>query len=195
MTASRRLGEVEEALARRGSPGRPGGLRRREGIAAGAGAAGRLVEEFTQLGGPGYQGMVKATLRSLGLRIATSICPSLALSGGQRKLVGLAKLMVVQPSLLLLDEPDNHLDLAGKALLEDMICGYKGAVVIVSHDRYLLDVVADEIVELEDGQLTRYPGNYRSMLSRSRPGWNASSSSTTSSSARWIACSRLRNAC
>jgi ATP-binding cassette subfamily F protein 3 len=74
--------------------------------------------------------------------------------------LGLAKLFVIQPDLLLLDEPDNHLDLAGKTFLEELIRTYKGGVVIVSHDRYLLDVVADEIAELEDGRITLYPGNY-----------------------------------
>jgi ATP-binding cassette subfamily F protein 3 len=82
------------------------------------------------------------------------------LSGGQKKLVGLAKLLIEQPELLLLDEPDNHLDLNGKAFLEKLIADYAGAVVIVSHDRYLLDLVAEEIVELEDGTLTHYVGNY-----------------------------------
>ena len=86
--------------------------------------------------------------------------PVEVLSGGQRKLVGLARLLLLQPDLLLLDEPDNHLDLAGKAFLERLIREYPGGVVIVSHDRYLLDLVVDEIAELEDGQLTVYPGNY-----------------------------------
>lgn len=66
-------------------------------------------------------------------------------------MIGLAKLLIEQPELLLLDEPDNHLDLNGKAFLEKVIADYPGAVVIVSHDRYLLDIVAEEIVELDDG--------------------------------------------
>ncbi len=119
-----------------------------------------LLEAFNELGGPGYEGRVRAILRSLGFSDADFDLPMEALSGGQKKLVGLAKLLVVQPELLLLDEPDNHLDLAGKRFLEEFIRSYKGGVVIVSHDRYLLDVVADEIVELEDGSLTRYRGNY-----------------------------------
>lgn len=119
-----------------------------------------LLEAFDKLGGPGYEGRVRAILRSLGFSDVDFDLPLDALSGGQKKLVGLAKLLVVQPDLLLLDEPDNHLDLAGKRFLEEFIRSYKGGVVIVSHDRYLLDVVADEIVELEDGQLTRYRGNY-----------------------------------
>ena len=121
----------------------------------------RLLESYTQLGGPGYDKRVRAVLQSVGfttdaevnLRIAT-------LSGGQKKLLGLAKLLITQPDLLFLDEPDNHLDLAGKMLLERLINEHQGATIIVSHDRYLLDLVVDEIVEMEDGRLTHYPGDY-----------------------------------
>ncbi|MCK4314468.1 MAG: ABC-F family ATP-binding cassette domain-containing protein [Anaerolineae bacterium] len=120
----------------------------------------RLLDEYTQLGGPGYEGRVRSTLHSLGFTDADMNLPVEALSGGQKKLVGLARLLVTQPDLLLLDEPDNHLDLEGKAFLERFIRGYKGAVIIVSHDRYLLDLVADEIVEPEGGRLTHYPGSY-----------------------------------
>jgi ATP-binding cassette subfamily F protein 3 len=120
----------------------------------------RLLEEYEQLGGPGYEGRVRSTLHGLGFAGADMDLPVEGLSGGQKKLVGLAKLLVVQPGLLLLDEPDNHLDLEGKTFLEQFIRGYKGAVIIVSHDRYLLDLVVDEIVELEDGRLTHYAGNY-----------------------------------
>ncbi len=118
------------------------------------------LEAFAQAGGPGYESRVKGVLSSLGFTPATWQLAMPALSGGQKKLVGLARLLVQQPQLLLLDEPDNHLDLAGKAFLEDLLQQFKGGVIIVSHDRYLLDVVADEIVELEDGRLTRYAGNY-----------------------------------
>jgi ATP-binding cassette subfamily F protein 3 len=120
----------------------------------------RLLDEYEQLGGPNYEGRVRATLRSLGFTDVDLGLAVEALSGGQKKLVGLAKLLVTQPDLLLLDEPDNHLDLDGKAFLERFINSYKGAVIIVSHDRYLLDLVVDEIVELEDGRLTHYAGTY-----------------------------------
>ena len=121
----------------------------------------RLVQRYTELGGAGYEGRVRATLHRLGFRTPADLAlVTDTLSGGQKKLLGLAKLFVIQPDLLLLDEPDNHLDLAGKAFLEDLIRTYKGGVVIVSHDRYLLDVVADEIADLEDGRITVYPGNY-----------------------------------
>jgi ATP-binding cassette subfamily F protein 3 len=120
----------------------------------------RLLEEYARLGGPGYEGRVRATLRGLGFGEAELDLPVEVLSGGQKKLIGLARLLVVQPDILLLDEPDNHLDLDGKSFLEQFIRGYAGAVVIVSHDRYLLDLVVDEIVELEDGRLAHYLGSY-----------------------------------
>jgi ATP-binding cassette subfamily F protein 3 len=119
-----------------------------------------VVAEFEEKGGLNFDNRVRATLRGLGFRNADFDLPMSALSGGQKKLVGLAKLLIEQPELLLLDEPDNHLDLNGKAFLEKLIADYPGAVVIVSHDRYLLDIVAEEIAELEYGALTHYVGNY-----------------------------------
>ena len=121
----------------------------------------RLLEKYEALGGPSYEGRVRSTLEALGF--ATEADRNLSvdvLSGGQKKLVGLAKLLVTRPDVLLLDEPDNHLDLEGKMLLEQLIRSFNGAVVIVSHDRYLLDMVVDEIAEIEDGRLTQYSGNY-----------------------------------
>jgi ATP-binding cassette subfamily F protein 3 len=121
---------------------------------------GRLLDQFVELGGPGYEGHVRSIVMSLGFKEQDFELPVEALSGGQKKLIGLAQLLITGPDLLLLDEPDNHLDLEGKRFLEKFIHSYRGAVVIVSHDRYLLDLVVDEIAELEDGRLTRYPGNY-----------------------------------
>jgi len=120
----------------------------------------RLLEVFTALGGPGFDGHVKSILRQLGFDEPDFSLSVRALSGGQKKLIGLAKLLITQPKMLLLDEPDNHLDLDGKDFLANFIRNYPGAVVIVSHDRYLLDLVVDEIVDLEDGRLEVYPGNY-----------------------------------
>ncbi len=120
----------------------------------------RAVEQFEAKGGLNFDNRVRATLRGLGFNDEDFQLPLSALSGGQKKLVGLAKLLIEQPELLLLDEPDNHLDLQGKEFLERLIADYPGAVVIVSHDRYLLDIVAEEIAELEDGKLTLYVGNY-----------------------------------
>ena len=121
----------------------------------------KLLNKYDSLGGTHYEGRVRTTLIQLGFETdAERNLPVSALSGGQKKLVGLAKLLVTQPDMLLLDEPDNHLDLRGKQFLEKLIRSYDGGVVIVSHDRYLLDLVVDEIAELEDGKLTIYHGDY-----------------------------------
>ncbi len=120
----------------------------------------QLLVEFEDRGGLNFDNRVRSTLRGLGFAEHEFDLPMAALSGGQKKLVGLAKLLIEQPELLLLDEPDNHLDLRGKQFLEQLIAEYPGAVIIVSHDRYLLDVVAEEIAELEDQRLTLYAGNY-----------------------------------
>ncbi len=114
----------------------------------------KLVDAFERQGGLNFDNRVLSTLRGLGFEDDDLNLSCAILSGGQKKLVGLAKLLVTQPDLLLLDEPDNHLDLKGKQFLEQFIADYAGAVVIVSHDRYLLDVVAEDIVEIEDHRLT-----------------------------------------
>ena len=82
------------------------------------------------------------------------------LSGGQKKLVALVQLAVAAPDILLLDEPDNHLDVVGKSQLERFILRYPGSVLIISHDRYLLDEVCTQTAELEGGKITIYHGNY-----------------------------------
>ncbi len=120
----------------------------------------QLLARWDELGGPRFENTVKAALRQLGFEDHDFDLPTGVLSGGQKKLLALCKLVVNQPAVLLLDEPDNHLDLESKVYLEKFIRGYAGAIVIVSHDRYLLDEVADGIVELEGGQLSFYTGNY-----------------------------------
>jgi ATP-binding cassette subfamily F protein 3 len=124
----------------------------------------RSLDEYASYGGENYPERVRAMLRGLGLPQGEHSKPIRALSGGQKKLVGLARLLLAQPSLLLLDEPDNHLDLPGKAYLEQLVRDYPGAVVIVSHDRYLLDAVVTHITEIEDGTLTVFSGDYSSYI-------------------------------
>jgi len=80
--------------------------------------------------------------------------------GTEKKIVGLAALLVEGPDVLLLDEPDNHLDFAGKAWLEEFVRGYKGAVAVISHDRRFIDRAANRILELEDGKVVAYPGGW-----------------------------------
>lgn len=120
----------------------------------------RLLHQFDQLDGARYESKVKEMLSALGIGPESWSTLTEHLSGGQKKLVMLAKLLVLQPPLLLLDEPDNHLDLPAKRALEAIIRTYPGCVVIISHDRYLLDEVATHIAELENGRLTQYIGNY-----------------------------------
>src|SRR5262249_51383893 len=119
-----------------------------------------LVQEYIALGGDSYAGRGRELLRGLGLSEQGCGRGCGQLSGGQKKLDGLARLLLARPAVLLLDEPDNHLDLGGKAYLEQLIQGYPGAVVIISHDRYLLDAVVTHIVEIEDGRLTTFAGDY-----------------------------------
>ncbi|MCH8309973.1 MAG: ABC-F family ATP-binding cassette domain-containing protein [Chloroflexi bacterium] len=83
-----------------------------------------------------------------------------SMSGGEKNVLSLARALLSEPDLLLLDEPANHLDYLGVAWLEDFLNRFKGAVLIVSHNRYLLDRVAGGILELDGGKITRYEGNY-----------------------------------
>ncbi len=123
-----------------------------------------LLEEYETIGGESYPGRVRELLLGLGLPSADLDKPLALLSGGQKKLVGLARLLLLQPSILLLDEPDNHLDLPGKRYLEQLIRDYSGAVVIISHDRYLLDAVVSHIAEIEAGSLTTFSGDYSAYM-------------------------------
>ena len=124
----------------------------------------KLLEEYESLGGLNYASRVRELLRGLGLPETDFEKPIRALSGGQKKLIGLARLLLARPSVLLLDEPDNHLDMPGKAYLEKLIQDYPGAVVIISHDRYILDAVATHIAEIEDGKITTFGGNYTEFI-------------------------------
>jgi ATP-binding cassette subfamily F protein 3 len=124
----------------------------------------RLLDEYQSYGGDSYPERVRGLLTGLGMAGGDLGKPLSVLSGGQKKLVGLARLLLVRPDVLLLDEPDNHLDLPGKIFLEKLIREYEGTVVIVSHDRYLLDAVVTHIADLEDGRLTVFEGDYSSFV-------------------------------
>lgn len=123
-----------------------------------------LLTDYLALGGDQYPQKVRAVLAGLGMPENEQNKPIGVLSGGQKKLVGLAQLLLTRPDVLLLDEPDNHLDLAGKEFLERFIQEYNGAVVIISHDRYLIDAVVTHISEIEDGTLTTFEGDYSSFV-------------------------------
>lgn len=120
----------------------------------------RTLAAYHASGGPGLEGQVRALLTTIGFAEHELPLPVKHLSGGQKKLLGLARIIIGRPDILLLDEPDNHLDLDGKAMLQRLIETFPGSVVIVSHDRYFLDMVVDEILEVENGQITQFKGNY-----------------------------------
>jgi ABC transport system ATP-binding/permease protein len=116
-----------------------------------------LQEALEAVGGWTIEHRIEATLDRLALPADT---PVTALSGGLRKRVALARALVLEPDLLILDEPTNHLDVSAIEWLEEMLAGYAGAVLFVTHDRRFLDRVATRIVELDRGTLADFPGNY-----------------------------------
>jgi ATP-binding cassette, subfamily F, member 3 len=160
-----RIAEIEEELQRvEEKLGAPEVYNNAKALERALDAQHRLLEEYESLGGLNYDSRVRELLRGLGLPEPDFDKPIRALSGGQKKLIGLARLMLARPSVLLLDEPDNHLDMPGKAYLEKLINEYPGAVVIISHDRYILDAVATHIAEIEDGKITTFIGNYTEFI-------------------------------
>jgi ATP-binding cassette subfamily F protein uup len=116
-----------------------------------------LQTQIEALHGWTWEQRVAETLERLALNGAARIG---ALSGGNRKRVALAQALVQEPEVLLLDEPTNHLDLTAIAWLESLLREYRGAIVLVTHDRAFLDAVATRIVELDRGKLLSYPGNF-----------------------------------
>jgi ATP-binding cassette subfamily F protein 3 len=119
-----------------------------------------LLDRYDRAGGPAFEGRARSLLLQLGLEERELELPTSVLSGGQRKLIGLAAALVQDPALLLLDEPEAHLDLAGRQRLEDLVRDFDGAIVIVSHDRYLLDEMVTQIASMDRGRLRTWPGNY-----------------------------------
>ena len=119
-----------------------------------------LVERWEAAGGPSIDGRARATLLELGIEEADLTLPTSALSGGQRKLIGLAACLARDPDVLLLDEPEAHLDAVGRALVERLLARFDGAAIAISHDRYLLDETVSQIAELDRGRIRMWPGNY-----------------------------------
>ena len=120
----------------------------------------RLSHEFELLGGYTYRSEVTGILKGLGFVESEFDRQMSELSGGQKTRVSLGKLLVTKPDVLLLDEPTNHLDMESIQWLEGFLMNYKGAVVIVSHDRYFLDRVVNKVVEIFQHQGYVYQGNY-----------------------------------
>ena len=119
-----------------------------------------LQERYIAQGGMVYRGKVRSMLIGLGLSDEEMDLPTMLLSGGQRTRVLLAKLLLTEPDILLLDEPTNHLDISAVEWLENFLQEYRGAVLVISHDRYFLDKFINRIFSLENHRIRAYKGNY-----------------------------------
>ncbi len=125
---------------------------------------GKLEEEFENKGGYTYEVRLKAALIGMGFKRSDFGKLVEHLSGGEKSRLTYVKLLLKEPDLLLLDEPTNHLDIEATEWLENYLANYKGAMVLISHDRYFLDKTVEKIWELEQGKLRHYQGNYTHYL-------------------------------
>ena len=121
----------------------------------------RLQSEFESRNGYACESEITGVLKGLGFSEDDFSKKTDTLSGGQKTRVALGKLLLTNPDILLLDEPTNHLDLNSIAWLETYLINYPGAVFIVSHDRYFLNRVVTKVVEIENGEIRMYMGNYK----------------------------------
>ena len=120
----------------------------------------QLSHRFEEAGGYAVRSEITGVLKGLGFSEDEFSKSCGVLSGGEKTRVALGKLLLTNPDLILLDEPTNHLDIASVAWLETYLKDYPGAVLIVSHDRYFMDRVVKKIIEVEQGRISMYSGNY-----------------------------------
>ncbi|MGN0701085.1 MAG: ABC-F family ATP-binding cassette domain-containing protein [Oscillospiraceae bacterium] len=123
-----------------------------------------LSEQFERDGGLTFRSRTASALMGLGFSESDLKLPVDVLSGGQRSKLQLAKLLLSDANLLLLDEPTNHLDIQSVEWLERFLADYRGAYIVISHDRYFLDKVTNRTIELENGRIDCYKGNYSRFL-------------------------------
>jgi len=120
----------------------------------------RATHEFEQKNGYAYQSEITGVLKGLGFTEADFTKQVNKLSGGQKTRVALGKLLLSTPDLIILDEPTNHLDMDSIAWLETYLLNYKGAVIVIAHDRYFLDKVVTKVIELDNAKAIMFDGNY-----------------------------------
>ena len=133
----------------------------------------RLIDEYERLGGLTYKSRTRSALLGLGFSEAELDMPVGNLSGGQRSKLSLAKLLLSKSNFLLLDEPTNHLDINAVNWLEGFLRDFKGAMIIISHDRYFLDNVTNKTIELEHCKAMCYKGAYSEFI-RKKEAYNES---------------------
>ncbi|MBR6770859.1 MAG: ABC-F family ATP-binding cassette domain-containing protein [Lachnospiraceae bacterium] len=119
-----------------------------------------LTHQFESGGGYSYKSELVGVLKGLGFEEQDFHKPISTLSGGQKTRVALGRLLLLKPDLIILDEPTNHLDISSISWLETYLLNYKGAVILVSHDRYFLDRIANKVVEIDQSKATVFQGNY-----------------------------------
>ncbi|MFS8606319.1 ABC-F family ATP-binding cassette domain-containing protein [Priestia megaterium] len=124
----------------------------------------QLQVTFKDLGGYQYEADTRSILHGFRFSNFDYSTPISSLSGGQKTRLALAKLLLTKPDLLILDEPTNHLDIETLAWLEQFLQGYEGAILIVSHDRYFLDKVVNQVYEVTQKTTVKYTGNYSKYL-------------------------------
>ena len=136
-----------------------------------------LTHAFEQGGGYSYKSELVGVLKGLGFTEEEFSREVDTLSGGQKTRVALGRLLLQKPDLIILDEPTNHLDMNSIAWLETYLLNYKGAVIIVSHDRYFLDRIAGKIIEIDQTRATTFLGNYSDYAKKKEQlrvaAWNA----------------------
>ena len=125
-----------------------------------------LQVEFKEKGGYQFEADIRSVLHGLNFQSFDYDTKISSLSGGQKTRLALGKLLLSKPDILILDEPTNHLDIETLSWLEQYLQGYEGAILIVSHDRYFLDKVVNQVYEISRQQITKYIGNYSSYLDK-----------------------------